>query len=126
MTQEIKLKLEQATDALFEHKGYSFTPCDYAMRKGFLKGAQTILENPAEWGLCSLEIHKQAVKTFDKITMDAITAEREIVDERNRLQSQLAKYREVLEAIKSECDPNNPTHEKIWRIAFNATKEALK
>lgn len=123
MNQEIKDKLEQAADALFEHKGYSFTPCDYAMRKGFLKGAQTILENPEQWGLCSLKVHKQAVKTFDKITMDAINAEMEVVDERNRLQSQLTKYREALERLLEENMCSHAGDELIEEVLKQGGKQ---
>lgn len=98
MTQEIKLKLEQAAETA-RLLGKPWTVLTGDKKSAFMLAAKTILENPDEWGLCSLEIHKQAVKTFDKITTDAINAEREIVDERNQLQSQLTKYREALERI---------------------------
>lgn len=89
MTQEIKDRLEQAADALFEHKGYSFTPCDYAMRKGFLAGAQTILENPSEYGL------EYSTQTFK----DALAAASQHAMENELLKSQLTKYREALDKV---------------------------
>lgn len=53
MTEEQKDKLEQAADAMFYRNDHTFAPCDYARRAGFVRGAQTILDNPGEWGLTS-------------------------------------------------------------------------
>lgn len=75
MTQEIKDKLEQVADEYWnKHDGIAAID--------FKAGAQTILENPHEWRL-----HPEgSVKEMGKLVM--------------KLQSQLAKYREVLGRIE--------------------------
>ena len=104
MTNEQKKALEEAAEQDGTVTTYSY-----------IRGAQTILDNPEEWGL----VEKRLVDAGIQLRIETVKSCEEV-------HSRNEKYREVLEAIKSECDPNNPTHEKIWRIAFNATKEALK
>lgn len=129
MTQEIKERLEQVAETAWEQdQKTNPSPVNpHAYVYGYKAGAQTILENPGEWGLCSLEIHKQAVKTFDKITTDAINAERAIVDERNQLQSQLAEYRQALERILSKAErPTDLLLGATIKSISEIAKEALK
>lgn len=84
MNQEIKSKLEQAAD---NYRGGD----DFEIWTAFYAGAQNILENPAEWGLCSLEVLEATSVSVGKAWVD-----------NERLKSQLAKYREVLERLLEE------------------------
>lgn len=117
MNQEIKSKLEQAAETAWEQdQKTNPSPVNpHAYVYGYKAGAETILENPGEWGL----VEKRLVDAGIQLRIGTVKACEEV-------HSRNEKYRGALEAIKSECDPNNPTHEKFWRIAFNATKEALK
>lgn len=86
MNQEIKLKLEQA---IAHYDTSDYDDCNH--KSGFLAGAQTILENPEEWGL--------------ETTKEALTGRNRILSlqlKNTELQSQLAKYREVLERLLEE------------------------
>lgn len=114
MNQEIKLKLEQAADAIFDVPGYAFEKCDYARRKGFMQGAQHILENPSEWGLVSKGSFNR--KEFFRKTWRGGAAKAE---------SQLAKYREVLEKIVNQFEDFDPTPYREV-VMYKIAKEALK
>lgn len=112
MTQEIKLKLEQAAETSWEQdQKTNPTPVNpYAYVYGFKAGAKTILENPSEWGLCSLEVLEATSVSVGKAWAD-----------NERLKSQLAKYREVLEHLE-RFTSDNPDYEFI----NHRLKEALK
>ncbi len=85
MNQEIKDKLEQAAKDYIDKWPVKFTAAESS---AFIEGAQTILDNPAEWGLCSLEVLEATSVSVGKAWVD-----------NERLQSQLAKYRNALESI---------------------------
>lgn len=104
MTQEIKDKLEQAA-IQYGRAGKLVNEC-----YPFMDGAQTILENPIEWGLCSLEVLEATSVSVGKAWAD-----------NERLKSQLAKYREVLEHLE-RFTSDNPDYEFI----NHRLKEALK
>ena len=113
---------EAATKSWEDDAKYNPTPNNpYAYVYGFKAGAQTILDNPGEWGLYSLDALK--------IEMDKSTSRRhrKIESDNQHLQSQLAKYREALERIIVEAEDNEQVD---WRyIAENMVQiaeEALK
>lgn len=122
MTQEQQTKLEQlASD-------YGNRCMSTASTDGFEAGAQTILENPGEWGLCQKDdVAKERtkwVKAYSHNDKEKNSALMHQVNEIEELQSQLTKYRKALERIErtevSDLDKFRP--ERFWKIA----KEALK
>lgn len=110
MTQEIKLKLEQAT-AHYDTSDYD--ACNHKI--GFLAGAQTILENPQEWDLFTAEqIVEQ--RNLYRGQVDKIIAEYD------DLKSQLAKYKEALERIlQGNCSPTLVAKEALKQEVNNET-----
>lgn len=104
MNQEIKQKLQQAATEF----GKLCDPNNETIEKqadlrfGFLRGAQTILENPHEWGL----VHPHSQKLAEEVLA---------------MESQLAKYREALERIIGLTE-DHPDYEYFNKIA----KEVLK
>lgn len=103
MTQKIKERLEQAAETAWEQdQKTNPSPVNpYAYVYGFKAGAQTILENPQDWGLTYPHSQKLAEEVL-------------------AMESQLTKYREALERIA-----NDPTcyFELCVRLL---AKEALK
>lgn len=116
MNQEIKDKLQQAADKSTE-KGYSSEhPAKWHYKDGFTNGAQTILENPSEWGL----VEKRLVDAGIQLRIETIKTCEET-------HSQNEKYKEVLERIIVESEDNEQVDwmyvaENMVEIA----KEALK
>ncbi|WP_257657690.1 hypothetical protein [Parapedobacter lycopersici] len=78
MNQEIKLNLDKAAEKLTSN---------VHLKAGFVHGAQTILENPGEWGLVNAKWKEDAIYNAD--TGVEIAAERD-------------KYREALEKLLKE------------------------
>lgn len=76
---------------------------------GFKAGAQTILDNPQEWGLMPILDSMQAIEDSDSDWEDALSG----------LKAQLSRYREALEKIANDSGCHL---EECIRIA----KEALK
>lgn len=97
MTQEIKQRLEQSA---------SNDTGGYYKQQAFIRGAQTILENPHGWGLADMDEITQAHLRYFKSVRKA------------------TKYREALERIIVEAEDN----EKVdWRyIAENMVEIAEK
>lgn len=86
MTNEQKQKLKQAAETAWEEDTrHNPNPCNpYTYVYGYKAGAQTILENPSEWGLVGAQWKEDAIHNAD--TGVEIAAERD-------------KYREALKRI---------------------------
>lgn len=95
MTQEIKDKLKRTAEQDGSVTEYSF-----------IKGAQTILDNPEEWGLQYIE--------------DSDERWCEVVD---HFKQEADLYRRALERIASEVNPYIKSHGNVWRIVFEALKQ---
>lgn len=109
MTQEIKERLEQAAETAWEQdQKTNPSPVNpHAYVYGYKAGAQTILENPSEWGL----VHPHSQKLAEEVLAT---------------ESQLAKYREALERIIQQHDQNIPDSCSLARGLAVIAKEALK
>lgn len=105
MTQEQKEAIKLAAQTKYPSKGH-----ETAVKKlHFSWGCTHVVSHAAQFGL-----------------IDSIKADTVLHIGLAQLQEENTRLREAMEAIKSMCDANEPAHEKFWRIAFNATKEALK
>lgn len=123
MNQEIKERLEQAMRKQFTLKASK----DKVRRIAYFSGAQTILENPSEWGL----IEEKSLYS----TLKSTVLESENKDIRvnlmsakiKGLQSQLTKYREALERIVNTSSVDAIAFPlQIVSEFYNIAKEALK
>lgn len=112
MTQEIKQKLKQAAETAWEEDTrHNPNPCNpYAYVYGYKAGAQTILENPSEWGLVGAQWEEDAIHNAD--TGVEIAAERD-------------KYREALEHVLQLLQDRRPNTPGLG-APINIIKEALK
>lgn len=114
MTQEIKDKLEQtARDYIKPFAHQLHLGAEEGLIIDLVGFAQTILNNPGEWGLMPILDGMQHIQDPDSDCNDALSD----------LKAENTRFREALEAIKFMCDANDPSHEKFWRLAFNATKK---
>lgn len=106
MNQEIKERLEQAMRKQFTLKASK----DKVRRIAYFSGAQTILENPGEWGLISL--NESNILFADNMDL---------------VKSETAKYREALERIvnTSTVDAIAYPLQTVSEF-YNIAKEALK
>lgn len=112
MTQEIKQKLEQAAENYaVQFKGlHGISKSNLkTIAIDFKSGAQTILENPKEWGLMPILDSMDHIEESDQNWSEVV----------NDLKSQLTKYREALEDVINNCEDGAV---RVIRIA----KEALK
>ena len=111
MTQEQKDKLEQAALDCPNIVG-NFE------QQAFFTGAQTILDNPQEWGLMPILDSMQAIEDSDSDWEDALSG----------LKAQLSRYREALESIATRW--NKVAEHNEMRTALHLIQqdvfEALK
>lgn len=105
MTQEIKDKLEQAADKRYHPAS------DH--RENYVAGAQTILDNPSDFGL----VEKRLVDAGIQLRIETVKA-----CEETHLQNE--KYREALEKIAAIAVDYQPSIQT--EAALTIAKEALK
>jgi hypothetical protein len=122
MTQEIKDKLEQEATEYASGKSVSFTDPWYIREESYKAGAQTILDNPKEWGLATKEVVMSKIKLLHDVESRWWIKVKE-------LESQLFRYREALEEAK-ECFEElaflSASDQASVNKGVKAIKEALK
>lgn len=128
MNQEIKDKLEQAAETAWEQDQQTNpTPVNpYAYVYGFKAGAETILENPGEWGLVPKAQHDHymtkytsLVEWYDRLMgtpCEQVRHQQEI----ESLQAQNDRYRKALEDVIIRLGEDKRFN------ALSIAKEALK
>lgn len=122
MNQEIKQKLEQAAE-LVVMKLYNRKPSEGSselnefneFKSVAIEASQTILENPADWGLVTAYQYYANKNRYEKHLV-------ELCDKEILLESQLTKYREALEKLADKDDADTQDFEGVIKVA----KEALK
>jgi len=124
MNQEIKQKLEQAAGQRYPDW---YTEYDEGRAyRGYLAGAQTILENPGEWGLVPKAQHDHymakytsLVEWYDRLMgtpCEQVRHQQEI----ESLQAQNERYRKALEDVIIRLEEDKRFN------ALSIAKEALK
>lgn len=110
MTQEIKLKLEQAAETAWEQdQKTNPSPVNpHAYVYGYKAGAQIILENPEEWGLVGM---KASDKCWHEVSRD--------------LYAENQRFREALEKIVNQFENFDPAPYRET-VMYKIAKEALK
>jgi|GEM_PF-2921557 len=130
MNQEIKQKLEQAAIKSADRDQVMYYPARASYFDGFTAAAQTILENPGEWGLVPKAQHDHymakytsLVEWYDKLMgtpCEQVRHRQEI----ESMQSQLTKYREALERIANTYS-GSPDTDGLIEIADEALKQEV-
>lgn len=103
MNQEIKDRLEQAAAAKYT----LVTEQNY-----WIAGAQTILENPGQWGL----IDEMLFRGLSNSCESWVNKWAKKNEECRMLQSQLTKYKQALERIVSESTENERDYDAVLAV----------
>jgi|SRR5690606_22538474 len=129
MTQEIKDKLKQAAAEKYPISGGLVIN---SIKRGvFIAGAETILDNPKEWGLVSKDEVNKAnskwAKAYSHNDQEKNTALMNCINDIEILQTENTRLREALESIISYEDRGMAKGEpRISETWYNKAKEALK